>query len=66
VFAVSALGDQPPPQPEPGRLQIILAGGCSDACQSNYNQCMRGCDGATQCGQQCRRNYDGCKAGCRD
>ena len=44
---------------------IKLAGGCSDACKYNYDQCMRGCDGAESCGNQCQRNYDGCMGGCR-
>jgi hypothetical protein len=46
--------------------RLILAGGCSDACRSNLNQCLRGCDGAQSCSEQCRRNYDGCMSGCRD
>jgi hypothetical protein len=44
---------------------IKLAGGCSDACKYNYDQCMRGCDGAGSCGNQCQRNYEGCMGGCR-
>lgn len=44
---------------------IKLAGGCSDACKWNYDQCMRGCDGAESCGNQCQRNYEGCMGGCR-
>ena len=29
-------------------------------CQDNYNQCMRGCDGAASCSNQCKVNLDGC------
>jgi len=46
--------------------RIRTAGGCSDACRSNYNQCMRACDGARSCSEQCKRNYEGCMDGCKD
>jgi hypothetical protein len=32
----------------------------SDACLANYNQCIKGCDGATSCSKQCKTNYDDC------
>jgi hypothetical protein len=32
----------------------------SDACLANYNQCIKGCDGATSCSKQCKTNYDNC------
>ncbi len=44
---------------------IKLAGGCPDACKWNYDQCMKGCAGATSCSDQCQRNYEGCISGCR-
>lgn len=31
-----------------------------EICLQNYNQCLKGCDGAQSCNDQCRRNYDGC------
>jgi len=39
---------------------LRLADGHSDACKWNYDNCMKGCDGATQCSNQCRVNYDKC------
>ena len=36
------------------------AGPHEDACLWNYNQCMKGCDGATSCSNQCKTNYDNC------
>jgi hypothetical protein len=39
---------------------IIWADGHSDQCLANYNQCMKGCDGATSCSKQCKVNYDNC------
>ena len=38
----------------------VLANDHDDICQSNYNQCMNGCDGATSCSNQCLTNYNGC------
>ena len=32
----------------------------ADVCLANYNQCMKGCDGAASCSKQCKVNYDGC------
>ena len=32
----------------------------ADVCMANYNQCMKGCDGAASCSKQCKVNYDGC------
>jgi hypothetical protein len=29
-------------------------------CLNNYNQCLKGCDGATSCNNQCLTNYNGC------
>jgi hypothetical protein len=29
-------------------------------CLDNYNQCLKGCDGATSCSNQCKVNYDKC------
>ena len=34
--------------------------GHADLCLANYNQCMKGCDGATSCSNQCKVNYDAC------
>ena len=39
---------------------IVLTDGHSDQCLANYNQCMKGCDGATSCSNQCKTNYDNC------
>ena len=39
---------------------IVLTDGHSDQCLANYNQCMKGCDGATSCSDQCKTNYDNC------
>ncbi len=35
-------------------------GGHDQLCLDNYNQCIKGCDGATSCSQQCKVNYDKC------
>ena len=32
----------------------------SDICDSNYSQCMTGCDGMESCSNQCQTNYNGC------
>lgn len=32
----------------------------ADICMDNYNNCMKGCDGAVSCSKQCKVNYDGC------
>ncbi len=32
----------------------------ADICQANYDQCIKGCDGATSCSNQCQVNKDGC------
>ena len=37
-----------------------LADTHSDLCLANYNQCLKGCDGATSCTNQCAVNYNGC------
>jgi hypothetical protein len=36
------------------------AGGNAQACLDNYNNCMKGCDGAAQCSNQCKVNYNKC------
>lgn len=36
------------------------AGGHDQLCLDNYNQCIKGCDGATSCSNQCKTNYDAC------
>jgi hypothetical protein len=41
------------------RRPLIVAGS-PEVCLSNYNQCMRGCDGMQSCSNQCQRNYQGC------
>ena len=33
-------------------------------CQSNLNQCLTGCDGATSCSAQCQTNYCQCMGTC--
>ena len=38
---------------------IILAGDPA-ICKANYDQCLRGCDGAVSCSNQCMTNYNGC------
>ncbi len=45
-------------------LQITPAAAQShaDICQANYDQCIKGCDGATSCSNQCQVNKDGCNA----
>jgi hypothetical protein len=43
-----------------GRSTIRLADAHADACLWNYNNCMKGCDGAASCSNQCKVNYDGC------
>jgi hypothetical protein len=35
-------------------------GGNPQMCLANYNQCLKGCDGATQCSNACKVNYDQC------
>jgi len=42
------------------RSTIRLADTHSDACLWNYNNCLKGCDGAASCSSQCKVNYDGC------
>ena len=32
----------------------------ADICQANYDQCIKGCDGAVSCSNQCQVNKDGC------
>ena len=41
-------------------LHVRLADGHSDACKANFDQCMKGCSGATSCSNQCQTNYNGC------
>jgi len=38
----------------------VSAGGNAQACLDNYNQCLKGCDGATQCSNACKDNYNRC------
>jgi hypothetical protein len=38
---------------------LVLAGSPA-VCKANYDQCMKGCDGAAQCSNQCMVNYNGC------
>jgi hypothetical protein len=37
-----------------------LADQHADNCKANYDQCMKGCNGATSCSNQCQTNYNGC------
>ena len=32
----------------------------ADNCKYNYDQCVKGCDGASSCERQCKENYDKC------
>jgi hypothetical protein len=57
--AVAATGPQVL-APGPRSFMIRLADAHSDACLWNYNNCMKGCDGATSCSAQCKVNYDNC------
>ena len=34
----------------------------ADICQANYDQCIKGCDGAQSCSNQCQANKDGCNS----
>ena len=42
------------------KLRPIMLAGNQAACQWNYNQCMQGCNGATQCSNACMTNYNNC------
>jgi len=38
----------------------VMADGHDQLCKDNYNQCMKGCDGATSCSNQCQINCNNC------
>jgi hypothetical protein len=42
------------------KLPPIVLAGSPAICKANYDQCMKGCDGAAQCSNQCMVNYNGC------
>ena len=48
--------------PRAGQTKIrpLLLAGSPAICKANYDQCMKGCDGAAQCSNQCMVNYNGC------
>jgi hypothetical protein len=42
------------------RTLLKLADQHADNCKWNYDQCAKGCAGATSCTNQCQTNYDNC------
>jgi len=42
------------------KIRPLVLAGSPAVCKANYDQCMKGCDGAAQCGNQCMVNYNGC------
>jgi hypothetical protein len=46
--------------PARSSLHVMAADTHADQCIANYNQCMKGCDGAASCSKQCKVNYDKC------
>jgi hypothetical protein len=42
------------------KMRSMLLAGSPAICKANYDQCMKGCDGAAQCSNQCMVNYNGC------
>ena len=45
---------------ESRRSNVELADAHADLCKDNYDQCMKGCGGATSCSNECQTNYDNC------
>jgi hypothetical protein len=43
-----------------GMIRPTLLAANQAACQWNYNNCMKGCDGMAQCSNQCMTNYNNC------
>jgi hypothetical protein len=44
----------------PQKISPVIVAGSPAVCKANYDQCMRGCGGATSCSNQCMTNYNGC------
>lgn len=42
------------------KVRPLRFAGSPAVCKANYDQCMKGCDGAAQCSNQCMVNYNGC------
>lgn len=42
------------------KVRPLVFAGSPAVCKANYDQCMKGCDGAAQCSNQCMVNYNGC------
>lgn len=40
--------------------RTIIFAGDPAICKANYDQCIKGCDGAASCSNQCMTNYNGC------
>jgi hypothetical protein len=40
--------------------RTIIFAGDPAICKANYDQCIKGCDGAVSCSNQCMTNYNGC------
>jgi len=49
-----------PPIASHGSAQLLRLAGTPAACKWNYDQCMKGCNGAQQCSNQCMANYTAC------
>lgn len=47
-------------QTEQTKLRPLVFAGSPAVCKANYDQCIRGCNGAAQCSNQCQVNYNGC------
>jgi len=43
-----------------GNQRLLRLAGSPEVCKGNYDQCIKGCDGAQQCSNQCLVNYNGC------
>jgi hypothetical protein len=42
------------------KIRPLVLAGSPAVCKANYDQCMKGCNGAAQCSNQCMVNYNGC------
>jgi hypothetical protein len=47
-------------QNEMHKIKSFVVAGSPAVCKANYDQCMKGCDGASSCSNQCMTNYNGC------
>ena len=42
------------------KVRPFVFAGAPAVCKANYDQCIKGCDGAAQCSNRCMVNYNGC------